>query len=210
MYDFRTVYTFPQIWARRLSTLLVRTAQRNDADEMELRGLARSKTMNSEETSYNSRNMRLEEAEFTDVPGKVETRSNATKFTSGWRFGAINCAISATVVFLINLIVTIVFSARKNGALYSGDCDHASKLNTALHVFINLLSTILLSSSNYCMQCLSAPTRTEVDEAHAKGKWLDIGVQSIHNMYNIKGSDHARRLVVWLILGLSSLPLHLL
>ena len=55
------------------------------------------------------------------------------------------------------------------------------------------------------MQCLSAPTRKEVDEAHAKGKWLDIGVPSVRNLTNIAKP----RVGMWLGLALTSLPLHL-
>jgi hypothetical protein len=52
---------------------------------------------------------------------------------------------------------------------------------------------------------MSAPTRREVDDAHAKKQWLDIGVQSIRNLRKISWK---RALMYWL-LALSSLPLHL-
>jgi hypothetical protein len=68
-----------------------------------------------------------------------------------------------------------------------------------------LLSTILLASSNYAMQCLSAPTRTELDQAHTKTQWLDIGILSFRNLTQIK----TVRMLFWLLLGVSSLPLHL-
>lgn len=125
----------------------------------------------------------------------------------GWRFGAINCAIGAAVVCLINLIVTIVYRLRaRSGILFTGDCDDARKINTGLHLLINALSTILLGSSNYCMQCLSAPTRYEVDRAHAQKRSLDIGVFSVSNLHRI----NKKRAIIWAFLGLSSIPLHLL
>jgi hypothetical protein len=127
----------------------------------------------------------------------------------GWRFGAINCAFSVTVVFLFNFIVTAWGTAHKNAGeevIFSDDCHKVSKLNSWLHLLINLLSTILLSASNYCMQCLSAPTRSEVDLAHARGSWLDIGIPSTRNLRFIS----RKRAIVWALLGLSSLPLHLL
>lgn len=130
-------------------------------------------------------------------------------YTQGWRFGAANCSISVIVVFFVNLVVTIWGSARKNApgeVIFSGECNHISRINSYLHLLINLLSTLMLSSSNYCMQCLSAPTRKEVDSAHAKGVWLDIGIPSIRNLRFIS----KRRAVAWCLLGLSSLPLHLL
>ena len=129
------------------------------------------------------------------------------KYLQGWRFGAINCTIAASTVFIINLVVTIVFSPHGGDeALYTGDCEKSRQMNTALHILINILSTILLSSSNYCMQCLSAPTRKEVDAAHASGKWLDIGILSYRNLRCIS----RKRVALWALLGLSSVPLHLL
>ncbi|KAL9626699.1 MAG: hypothetical protein Q9164_007815 [Protoblastenia rupestris] len=65
---------------------------------------------------------------------------------------------------------------------------------------------MLLSSSNYCMQILSAPTRKEIDNAHARRKWLDIGVPSVRNLKNVA----RKKVVMWWLLGLSSLPLHLM
>ncbi|KAH7093703.1 hypothetical protein FB567DRAFT_178552 [Paraphoma chrysanthemicola] len=125
---------------------------------------------------------------------------------AGWRFGALQFGVWATIVFLINFIVTIWGStARSNGVLLEGDCGRVKRLNTGLHVLINILSTILLSGSNYCMQCLSGPTRSEVDQAHAQGIWLDIGIPSIRNVKHLG----RQRIVLWMLLAITSLPLHL-
>lgn len=131
------------------------------------------------------------------------------KRLSGWRVGALNFAVWAAIVFSINLIITAsVFSTRKTNqdVLSEGDCGNIKRLNSVFHAIINVLSTILLSGSNYCMQCLSAPTRAEIDVAHAKNRRLDIGVPSFRNLTSI--SRH--RLALWCLLGLSSIPLHLL
>lgn len=77
--------------------------------------------------------------------------------------------------------------------------------NTVFHVFINALSTILLAGSNYTMQVMSSPTRSEIDEAHIKGEWLDIGLLSPRNL----GFSSRRRAALCIILALSSIPLHL-
>jgi hypothetical protein len=140
--------------------------------------------------------------------GTLPPRENRKIFRRGWRSGAINCAFSATIVFLFNLTVTAWGTARKEGdeVIFADDCHKVNKLNTWLHLLVNVLSTILLSASNYCMQCLSAPTRAEVDKAHFKGLWLDIGVPSMRNLRFIS----KQRVIVWALLGLSSLPLHLL
>jgi hypothetical protein len=128
------------------------------------------------------------------------------RFT-GWRFGALHFSAWAAVVFLINLVVTVWGStARSSGILLEGECEYVELLNTGLHVFINVLSTILLSGSNYCMQCLSAPTREEVNKAHARKRWLDIGIPSIRNVKHLS----MRRIILWILLAITSLPLHLL
>jgi hypothetical protein len=151
---------------------------------------------------------------FTRISSKrtVDGLSPFQKYTqrlAGWRVAALNFAICASVVFMLNLVVTVwgSVSLKKNeGALGEGNCGQVKRLNTALHVLLNVFSTILLSGSNYCMQCLSAPTRDEIDKAHAAQRWLDIGIPSIRNLRYV----NRRKLVLWFLLGISSVPLHLL
>lgn len=80
--------------------------------------------------------------------------------------------------------------------------------DSVLHGVVNVLSTLLLGASNYCMQILVAPTRQEVDHAHAHAQksWLDIGIPSVRNF---KGIDW-KRCAGWIILALSSSTLHLM
>lgn len=131
---------------------------------------------------------------------------------TGWRVGVLSGASLATTVLIINVIITVVASSTHESIdagrrlLFEGDCAKAEKLNILAHLLINALSTILLSASNYGMQALSAPTREEVDVAHAKRRWLDIGTLSVRNIRSI----NPKRALLWAGLGLSSLPLHLL
>lgn len=134
----------------------------------------------------------------------------------GWRAGVLSGVACSTAVFLINISV-FLWAESKNGwrklddgdgkyTLYVGDCEITQRLNIGIHVLINGLSTLLLSASNYCMQCMSAPTREEVDKAHVSGTWLDIGIPSVRNLKSIG----AKRTILYFLLGLSSIPLHLL
>lgn len=134
----------------------------------------------------------------------------------GWKRGALLFSIFCTLVLVVNLGVLIWAAKSENSPTYDGSvvlrrgsdeeqCTKIQDLNKWAHLAINLLSTILLSGSNYCMQCLSAPTRSDIDSAHHAGRWLDIGIMSIRNLRWIS----VRRLL-WSLLGLSSLPLHLL
>lgn len=56
------------------------------------------------------------------------------------------------------------------------------------------------------MQLLVSPTRREVDQAHSNKSWVDIGVPSVRNLRFIS----FKRVVLWSLLALSSIPLHLL
>lgn len=128
----------------------------------------------------------------------------------GWKTGVLWGSILAMIVLALNitLIVVALRKDRINGIvnLYSGSVDSVWKVNLWLHIFINVCSTLLLSASNYGMQVLCAPTRSDCDEAHRKNKSLIIGLLSILNIRYISW----RRKLLWTALAVSSIPLHLL
>ena len=128
----------------------------------------------------------------------------------GWRTGAITAALVATISLFINFIVLIWLGARGNHSslveVYTGDCRKVEIMDVRVHLAINVLSTLLLGGSNYCMQCLAAPTRRDVDRAHAKGKFLDVGVPSVRNLSSVP----RYKVLLWWALGISSVPLHLM
>lgn len=128
---------------------------------------------------------------------------------SGWRFSLCAGACTSLVVLIINTAVTIWSSTPPEGnddedtgrrIIFEGSCTTSHNLGIVLHLVVNILSSVLLAASNYGMQCLSAPTRREVNEAHLKGRWLDIGIPSIRNLSAVP----IRRRVLWLLLVLSS------
>ena len=132
-------------------------------------------------------------------------------FRGGWRTGVTAGMITAFFVMLINTAVLCWVNARlqiSNGVAiaFEGSCEEMSRISTWSHLAINVLSTLLLGANNMGMQCLSSPTRAEVDRMHAQGSWLTIGVPSIGNL----GSISLLRSILWILLGLSSIPLHLL
>ncbi|KUJ21272.1 uncharacterized protein LY89DRAFT_730060 [Mollisia scopiformis] len=141
----------------------------------------------------------------------LEARSLKSGHLS-WRLGAFIALTISTLVLLTNIVLLIVGASAHGGyvkgigTLEAGSAELVQKHGAALHVLINILSTALLTSSNYCTQILLAPTREELNIVHAKRSWLDIGIMSFRNLRHIK----RRRFMFWSILGLSSLPLHLL
>ncbi|KAK5052655.1 hypothetical protein LTR84_002520 [Exophiala bonariae] len=128
-----------------------------------------------------------------------------------WRktVAAATCGPAALLICNVVLMVIALTKYESHegiGTLYTGDCDLVKHWDTGLHVLINVLSTTLLAASNFTMQCLRSPTRTEVDYAHARGRSLAIGVPSIRNLAYMK----RRKALLWAALAFSSLPLHLL
>lgn len=127
-------------------------------------------------------------------------------FAKGWRPNILLGFILAIVVFSLNLNVTMFGVVSRRDDNGRKILEEWEKVNMVIHFVINVLSTILLSASNYGMQCLSAPTREEVDKAHTQRYWLDIGVLSFRNLKRIA----MRRRLLWIMLAISLVPLHLL
>ena len=140
---------------------------------------------------------------------------------AGWHTGVLACAASVSAVLFINIGLTIYaatnpkykeegpqYDQRLKGleTLYSGGCEKGGNIGLWLHLGINALSTLLLAGSNYTQQYLAAPTRGEIDAAHMRRKWMDIGVPSVRNLFRIK----PERALLWIVIGLTSIPLHLL
>jgi hypothetical protein len=107
-----------------------------------------------------------------------------------WIKGVLLFTWAAGLIMVINIILTVIAVAlaytgsSKSGnveraVIYEGSCSLIDDWKIGLHFLINVLSTALLAASNYAMQCLCAPTRAAVDRAHAKNRWLDVGVLSL-------------------------------
>ena len=135
------------------------------------------------------------------------------KCLSGWRVGALIGLCLATCICILNFSLTIWVWSKTNrkiegmiGTLFEGNCETARRRSVWIHLFVNSMGTLLLAASNYCMQVLSAPDRAELTCAHERLKWLQIDIPTLHNFPYIA----VDRTVLWVLLFLSSVPLHLL
>ena len=129
----------------------------------------------------------------------------------GWKFGVTGWVVVVIMTLFINIGLSVFAGYYRGfnkgiGTLVQGECSKITAYNIGAHLIINILSTLLLSGSNYCMQCLSAPTRREINNAHEQGITLDIGIPSLRNL----GALDRWKVIMWTLLGISSLPLHLL
>ncbi|KIW04336.1 uncharacterized protein PV09_04626 [Verruconis gallopava] len=116
-------------------------------------------------------------------------------------------SLGSAIILLVNIVGTVVLNTRaRNSNIFHGNCSKASYIDSGLHAIINVLSTLLLAASNVCMQYLVSPTRKQVDEAHERGQYLDVGTQSLRNLWLVCW----RRRALWIALAISSTPLQFL
>ena len=130
---------------------------------------------------------------------------------TGWR-GTVSVGVALSISsLLINLVLLTCARDRPTDVLtgapilFEGSCSRMQSIYTWSHLGINALSSLLLGASNAAMHCLLAPTRQDIDEAHAEGKWLDIGISGT----NWPATQRWRKFL-WIVLIATSIPLHVL
>ncbi|UPX09651.1 uncharacterized protein EKO05_0000336 [Ascochyta rabiei] len=131
-------------------------------------------------------------------------------FVAGWRAGLLRAFLFSLAALALNISIFLWLfleygPVRGNGTINTSNCDEVGNLETGIKVGLNVVSTLILGASTYAMQGTTAPTREEVDSAHSKGKWLEIGTQSWRNLIYVS----KRHASIWSILAITSLPLHL-
>lgn len=132
-------------------------------------------------------------------------------FVAGWRAGLIRAFILSLVALIGNIVIYAWLFATYDRSsdtttVITGGCNMVRKANTGIHAALNVVSTLVLGASTYAMQGMTAPTREDVDTAHAKGKWVEIGTLSVRNLFHVR----KRTVWIWGVLVLTSLPFHLL
>ena len=154
-------------------------------------------------------------------PPRYSTKRRSLRtFLVGWRRAAaylIALIFSLAALLLSGLLVSLyglpnspksISNDEGNSTttlIFRGSCDASTKYNFWGHLAINLIASGVLASSNFFMQVLVAPTRSDVDRAHAKGVALEIGVQSWRNLFHVP----LRNTIFWVLLAVSTIPLHL-
>jgi hypothetical protein len=128
-----------------------------------------------------------------------------------WPAGVKSGLFLVAFILILNAAVTLwasmSFSVEGGlGTIYRGTCAQVESTGFSLHILINIIGTLLLGASNYCMQCLTSPTRKEIDREHREKRWLEIGLLSLRNLRVI----NTERIWLWFFLGLSSFPIHLM
>lgn len=111
----------------------------------------------------------------------------AKRLTSGWRGGVTLNVLLAFFVFVITIVCVGLAGARGNisagaSTILEGSERKVQGANWGVHAVVNVFAIVLIAGTNYIFQILSSPTRPEVDSAHERFKWLDIGIPSLRNL----------------------------
>ena len=130
---------------------------------------------------------------------------------TGWRMGTLACLCAVSLCLVIEAILllsalSLSVGAFGSGLLYKGSCSKVKSLTVWLLLPLNIAATVLISTSNYVMQVMAAPDREEVDYAHSLATSITIAGMRFRNLQ----FGGLRRRVIWWILGVSSLPIHVL
>ncbi|KAH0351248.1 hypothetical protein KCU83_g4597, partial [Aureobasidium melanogenum] len=143
-------------------------------------------------------------------PDLNNVRQPRRQYRKGWRGGMLWDILATVVVLVSSLAITTLVSRQTETSpgihvLYQGSCSTSKHINTGTHVVMNVLSTLLLGASNFCMTVLSSPTRKEVDYWHSRKVPMDIGINSVRDLFKVS----ITRRIPWLVLVCTSVPLHL-
>jgi hypothetical protein len=66
--------------------------------------------------------------------------------------------------------------------IFSGACPQAFRAITYAEFATNTFAILLFAAGTHAVQLLLSPTRAEVEFAHARERWLHIGVGGLRNM----------------------------
>ncbi|KAI1811411.1 hypothetical protein GGS20DRAFT_110557 [Poronia punctata] len=140
----------------------------------------------------------------TDLTGGVGREGQKGGRMTGWRGGVFYNALLAMLVFVVVVVCLIIVVTRTKAFLgelvvFSGDCVAANRIDTGLHVIVNVFAAVLLAGANYVFQILLSPTREEVSEAHDHKRWLDIGIPSIRNLAHVSGFRAAMGIITLVV-----------
>jgi len=128
-----------------------------------------------------------------------------------WRLVVIINTIFVGLVLLVYIVFLMWIYTNlqvRNGVaeVFSGTCPRGSRAAAYAHFATNAFAVLLFAVGTHAVQILLSPTRAEAENAHARDRWLHVGVGGLRNMKWI----HRRRLIKAVVLLATSILLPLL
>jgi hypothetical protein len=113
------------------------------------------------------------------------------------------CLVLVVYIAFLTWIYTNLQFRNGVAEVFSGTCPQASRVATYAHCVTSAFAVLLFAVGTQSFQLLLSPTRAEVENAHARDRWLHIGVGGLRNMKWI----HKRRLTRAVVLLMTSVLL---
>jgi len=131
-------------------------------------------------------------------------------FKRGWLTVPIAFCIVSSAVGLTVLALLIASSAKGDFSgstgLFAGNCSKAKSRSETLRFAVTAAAFLVTLSSDKFLRLAVAPLPEEVDRAHVRSQWLDIGVNSWRNLPFVS----TWRRWSWAVILLTSVPVQLL
>ena len=136
---------------------------------------------------------------------RLITHGLAPRRQPTWRIVVISNTILVGLLLLVYVAFLIWIYSNlqvRNGVaeLISGACPQASRIAAYAHFTTNAFAVLLFSVGTHASQILLSPTRAEIENAHARDRWVHIGVGGVRNMKWM----HKRRLTKAVVLLMTS------
>lgn len=129
-----------------------------------------------------------------------------TRWYQTWKVViSINIFLALAILAFNIAVPAWVDTKNEKQKLYSGDCDTVDRIALYAHAVINVFGTALFAASNHAMQILASPSRYDIDSSHRQRQIFSIGTQSLKNLKTV----NKFRAILWIILAVSSIPLHI-
>ncbi|KAK3899776.1 hypothetical protein C8A05DRAFT_36590, partial [Staphylotrichum tortipilum] len=124
--------------------------------------------------------------------GDEEEAGPVPGLKGGWRRGVALNVLGMFLVLITGFVCLIIAISgvplgAGRSAIFVGGCGTTVGIDMGLHVVISVFVVGILAAANYAFQVLGSPTREEVDAAHTRRDWLDVGVPSLRNLGRIAG-----------------------
>ena len=153
---------------------------------------------------------------------KLPRRNNKKRFWAvpKWKNGLKWDFIVTTIILIFHVVFLVAVQARSKqpgdfwGAfgfeVFSSrtDCNQLEHERTGWSMAVNTMAALIGTFSSATLQALSAPTRRQLDECHKDHNYMEIGIQSFHNIWKPYLGWPKRTL--WVLLMLMTLPFHML
>lgn len=98
------------------------------------------------------------------LPLKLGRSRRSSVLFEGWKFTLFLASVCSLVVLSFNMgfMIYAAVHPREDDSrvIFEGDCEKSKRMNTGIHFLVNLLSTTLLSASNFGMVTYSFPFHT--------------------------------------------------